>query len=53
MPEAFENWAHGLYDFVPIGVAIAIVVLIVDVGCRRNVSKKTSSWWSRDHRRRF
>ena len=41
MPEAFQNWAHNFHDFCPIGVAIAIVWLIGDVGYRSYVSNKS------------
>jgi len=43
MAEAFLNWAHSFHDFCPIGVAIAIVWLIGDVGYRSYVSSKSSS----------
>jgi hypothetical protein len=43
MPEAFLNWAHGFHDFYLIGVAIAIVALIVGAGYRRCISKSSPS----------
>jgi hypothetical protein len=41
MAEAFLTWAHSFHDFCPIGVAIAIVWLIVDAGYRSYVSNKS------------
>ena len=54
MPDAFLNWAHGFHDFCPIGVAIAIVWLIGDAGCRSYLSKSVSStnWRAMTHDRR-
>jgi hypothetical protein len=43
MTEAFQNWAHGFHDFCPIGVAIAIVWLIGDVGYRNYVSSREAA----------